>query len=83
MPTLVHTNENVEATYFLTRVNKNGDKVEKLCWCHEKYPEDMRTGSNVYASEHEVTDDEAQRLAIAIRGKNLTVKAVKKKKKES
>ena len=82
MPVLIHTNENEESTYFLTRVNKAGEKVKRLAWCHENYPEDMRnerTGAE-YASLHEVTDAEADRLAIVIRGGNLTVETAEMKK---
>ena len=69
MPTLVHTNENKDATYFLTK-----DDGARICWCHEDYPEEMRADRlpTAYASKHKVNQAEADRMAIAIRGGNLT-----------
>jgi len=79
MPILVHTNENKESTYFLTKDDK---QKTRICFCHEEYPAELRTDrlGAVYGSEHKVTQAEADRLAIVIRGGNLTVKPEPKKK---
>ena len=71
MKTLIFSNDNVGATYYLTRHDADGNVTEKICWCHGEYPEDRRQGA-VFASEHEVTDAEYERMAVAIRGGNLT-----------
>ena len=77
MPTLVHSNENKEATYFLTKADG-----KRICFCHEEYPAELKADrlGAVYGSEHKLTQAEADRLAIAIRGGNLTVKPEPKKK---
>lgn len=74
MKTLIHTNENKEATYYLTRSDADGNAVEKLCWRHEEYPGDKLylLDGTTHGPEHDVTDAEAEKLAVAIRGGNLT-----------
>ena len=79
MPILVHTNENKESTYFLTKDDK---QKTRICFCHEEYPAELKADrlGAVYASEHKVTQAEADRLAIVIRGGNLTVETAEMKK---
>ena len=80
MPTLKHTNDDVEATYFFSR-DGGKDGPKRFCLCHPDYPEDKKQEGVTYAPSMKLTAEEAERFAVVIRGGNLTVVTEAKKKK--
>lgn len=88
MVKLTHINPDTDATYHLRLYNKDGAVIERLAWCHPRNPilDGAAEGAKVehkgriYAVEHDVSADDAAKLAGAVRGKNLAVVETKKKK---